>query len=53
MLTSFVIGKASLLTSLFFIMGVFIVFQVAFAAIKKVLTIKDVNFDEYTLRAVL
>lgn len=34
-------------------MGVFIVFQVAFAGLKKVLTIKDVNFDEYTLRAIL
>ncbi|WP_240704412.1 GGDEF domain-containing protein [Companilactobacillus zhachilii] len=53
MLTSYVIGKASLITSLFFIMGVFIVFQVAFAGLKKVLTIKDVNFDEYTLRAIL
>jgi len=53
LLTSYVIGKASLLTSLFFIMGIFIVFQVSFAGIKKVLNFNDINFDEYTLRAIL
>ncbi|MFC6175747.1 GGDEF domain-containing protein [Companilactobacillus huachuanensis] len=53
MLTSFIIGKASLLTSLFFIMGVFIVFQVSFEGLKKLLTLKDFNFDGFTLRAIL
>lgn len=53
MLNSFFVDKATLLSSLFFIMGVFVIFQVGFAGIKKALIIKKVHFDEFALRALL
>lgn len=53
MLTADFIKQASLIPSLFFVMGIFIVFQVAFAGIKKILNWKKIRFDEYTLRSLL
>ncbi|WP_057881492.1 GGDEF domain-containing protein [Companilactobacillus kimchiensis] len=53
MLTSLVLNRTILITSLFFIMGVFVVFQILFAGVKKALNVKNNNIDEYTLRTIL
>ena len=53
MLTSLVLNKATLLTSLFFMMGIFVVFQVFFDGIRKVLAIKNIHIDEFVLRTFL
>ena len=53
MLTSLVLNKATLLTSLFFMMGIFVVFQVSFDGIRKVLSVKNIHIDEFILRSFL
>ncbi|GEO79771.1 GGDEF domain-containing protein [Companilactobacillus mindensis] len=53
MLTNTLLSETTLISSLFFIMGVFLVFQVIFDGIKKFINLKKYNIDEYLLRFIL
>jgi len=53
LLTKIFLSRATLVVSLFFIMGVFVVFQIMFAFVKKILDVKNNKIDEYTLRSIL
>lgn len=53
LLTNMLLSKTTLITSLFFIMGVFLVFQIIFDGIKKIINLKKYNIDEYLLRFIL
>ena len=53
MLTSSFLDVSSLLPSLFYILGAFLVFQVLFSGIKVLLNKMAVHYDSYSLRAAL
>ncbi|CAJ1203040.1 hypothetical protein CPEBRM1_ABPJDJAI_02436 [Companilactobacillus paralimentarius] len=53
MLTKIFLDSAPLITSLFFIMGAFIVFQILFAGIRLVFKVIHKNIDKYLLRSIL
>ncbi|GAB5056072.1 GGDEF domain-containing protein [Companilactobacillus alimentarius] len=53
MLSKLFLDIAPLTVSLFFIMGAFVVFQIIFSGIRKILQSKNINIDEYALRSVL
>lgn len=53
MLTSSFLDVSSLLPSLFYILGAFLVFQVLFSGIKVLLNKMAVHYDPYSLRAAL
>ncbi|TGD22992.1 GGDEF domain-containing protein [Companilactobacillus suantsaicola] len=53
MLTGFFVNQAPLVTSLFFIMGAFIVFQIFFSGAKRIALKINENIDIYYLRAIL
>lgn len=53
MLTSLFLNQTVLLSSLFYIIGVFMVFQVCFAGIKKIIVKRNLKIDTFTLRSIL
>lgn len=53
LLTKIFLDSAPLITSLFFIMGAFIVFQILFAGIRLVFKVIHKNIDKYLLRSIL
>lgn len=53
MLTNIFLNDAPLVTSLFFIMGAFIIFQILFAGIRLILKVRERSVDRYVLRSIL
>ncbi|PMD73803.1 GGDEF domain-containing protein [Companilactobacillus nuruki] len=53
MLTEQFLAHSILISSLFFMLGIFIAFQVVFNSLKKILILKQIHFNEYTLRSIL
>jgi len=53
MLTDLFLNKETLLTSLFFMMGIFVIFQILFSGVRKILSMKNIQIDEFTLRTFL
>lgn len=53
MLNNIFLGRVTLISSLFFIMGAFIVYQILLIGIKKAFTYLHINFDTYALRAIV
>jgi len=47
------LDRSTLISSLFFMLGIFIAFQVAFDGLKRILISKQIHFNEYTLRSIL
>ncbi|GEO46398.1 GGDEF domain-containing protein [Companilactobacillus kimchii] len=53
MLTKIFLDNAPLITSLFFIMGAFIVFQILFAGVRLIFKVIHRNIDKYLIRSIL
>lgn len=53
LLNNLFLGRATLVSSLFFIMGAFVVYQIIFTGIKKVCAYLHINFDTYALRTII
>lgn len=53
MLTKYVLQEMPLLTSLFFIFGVFIIYEILFDGVKSVLSLKEINIESGILKAQL